>query len=225
MKIIVQTPTPDINKSENFYTKLGFTKTSEAPIIYADDKVRIEINSDRFARTGLKLFKADWAEEKKNLQEFHQLQETENHTIVCLPGNLWVYLIEEDTPNFKLGKKSKLGNNHGMSLETTETVRLNNALEVLGFNIVMGRAEDSWFVMADESGFSVSLMKPNACPHLFFSPSFNLFNSGNNLEVIKEIRNQGIEITEEITHFNKEGIVDNVIIRDPGGLGFFVFND
>ena len=29
----------------------------------------------------------------------------------------------------------------------------------------------------------------------------------------------------KITQFNKEGIVDNVIIRDPGGYGFFIFND
>jgi hypothetical protein len=51
------------------------------------------------------------------------------------------------------------------------------------------------------------------------------FNGGNNMAVIGKIRSARIPIAEEITHFNKEGIVDNIIIRDPGGYGFFVFND
>jgi len=51
------------------------------------------------------------------------------------------------------------------------------------------------------------------------------FNGKQNLEVIEKIRNNAIPITEEITHFNKEGIVDNIIIRDPGGYGFFIFSD
>jgi hypothetical protein len=43
--------------------------------------------------------------------------------------------------------------------------------------------------------------------------------------VIQKIRDLNIPITEEITAFNTECIVDNVIIRDPEGFGFFVFND
>lgn len=43
--------------------------------------------------------------------------------------------------------------------------------------------------------------------------------------MIEAVRKAGIPITEEITHFNSEGIVDNIIIRDPGGYGFYVFND
>ncbi len=68
-------------------------------------------------------------------------------------------------------------------------------------------------------------MKPNACPHLFFNPSLTYFNGKNNIDIIAKIRALNISITEEITHFNKEGKVDNIIIRDPGGFGFFLFND
>lgn len=46
-----------------------------------------------------------------------------------------------------------------------------------------------------------------------------------NLAVIKKIRELNIPIVEEISTFNKEGIVDNIIIRDPGGYGFFIFSD
>ena len=68
-------------------------------------------------------------------------------------------------------------------------------------------------------------MAANSCPHLFFNPSLTYFNSGRNPEVIAGIRAAGIPISEEITIFNKEGRVDNIIIRDPGGYGFFLFND
>jgi hypothetical protein len=68
-------------------------------------------------------------------------------------------------------------------------------------------------------------MKPQTCPHLFFNPSLNFFNGEDNISIISKIRSLDIPITEEITHFNKENKVDNIIIRDPGGYGFFLFND
>ncbi|MFK8104239.1 MAG: hypothetical protein AB8G15_17055 [Saprospiraceae bacterium] len=68
-------------------------------------------------------------------------------------------------------------------------------------------------------------MKAFACPHLFFNPSLSYFNGKENLAIITELRARKIPLTEEITFFNPEGIVDNVIVRDPGGLGFFVFSD
>ena len=51
------------------------------------------------------------------------------------------------------------------------------------------------------------------------------FNGQKNLAIIEEIRELNIPIAEEITYFNSEGTVDNIIIRDPGGYGFFIFND
>ena len=58
-----------------------------------------------------------------------------------------------------------------------------------------------------------------------YNPSLTYFNGGKNLPVNAAIREAGIPITEEITHFNEDGIVDNVILRDPGGYGFYIFND
>ena len=58
---------------------------------------------------------------------------------------------------------------------------------------------------------------------IYVSIAFN--GKENNPKVIQNIRNVGIPIAEEITTFNKEGIVDNIIIQDPGGYGFFIFND
>ena len=75
------------------------------------------------------------------------------------------------------------------------------------------------------SDFTITLMKPMTCPHLFFNPSMTYFNGKKNLSIIEKIRQLNIPIAEEITHFNNEGIADNMIIRDPGGYGFFIFND
>ena len=89
----------------------------------------------------------------------------------------------------------------------------------------MGNIEQGWVVFQNEEKATVSFMMPNSCPHLFFNPSLNYFNGKNNLAVIEKIKKAEISFTEEITHFNSNGMVDNVIVRDEGGLGFFVFSD
>ena len=45
------------------------------------------------------------------------------------------------------------------------------------------------------------------------------------MKIIEGIRKAGIDIEEDITAFNEKGIVDNIIIREPGGIGFFIFSD
>ena len=97
--------------------------------------------------------------------------------------------------------------------------------EAIGFSLTMGTPGDAYIVLENSDGFPVSLMQPLNCPHLFFNPSMTFFNGANNPKIIDKIREAGLPITEEITHFNKQGIVDNIIIRDPGGYGFFLFND
>ena len=89
----------------------------------------------------------------------------------------------------------------------------------------MGSAEKGWISMTNDNDFSVSLMSPNACPHSFYNPSLTYFNNKNNLSVIQKIRDLGIPIEEEITAFNPDGVADNIILRDAGGYGFFIFND
>src|SRR5690606_15097168 len=110
---------------------------------------------------------------------------------------------------------------------TLESIGINRSFkiwELLGFKHTMGSADQGWVGFSNDE-LSLSIMKPQTCPHLFFNPSLSYFNGKENLNVIQKIRDAGVSITEEITHFNKEGIVDNVIIRDPGGYGFFIFSD
>ena len=132
-------------------------------------------------------------------------------------GTMWGMAAEASS--------SVLGNYMGLSLETPDMDKSAQLFEILDFKAVMGSAEQGWVVFQNADGLGISLMKPMSCPHLFFNPSLTYFNGQNNLAVIEKIRALDIPITEEITHFNEENKVDNIIIRDPGGLGFFLFSD
>ena len=45
-------------QSTDFYTRLGFRKVSDAiPVLFSEGKALVEINPDRFARAGIKLYK------------------------------------------------------------------------------------------------------------------------------------------------------------------------
>jgi len=228
MTTIIHTPTNKLETSISFYEKLGFKRLSENPIIFSDGKAIIEINPDRSARAGIKLFKESWAKEISKLKEITAITNLANGYLISDPSGVWIFLIEtKEESNYKTEDSSfsTLGNFAGLSLETTDFNRSANIYEVLGFTKSMGSIEHGYVSFKNSDDLTVTLMKPLMCPHLFFNPSLTYFNGKNNLSVIEKIRTLNIPITEEITSFNKEGIVDNIIIRDPGGYGFFIFSD
>jgi len=224
----IQTPTPLEADSNNFYNTLGFHRIENTNNpVFTDGKVIIEINSDRFARAGLRLYKSSWSEELKTLREKHTLMDFPEGYLTTDPNGVWIYLItsaHSEYPN-EDESFSKLGNYAGVSIES---ISMKNSLEfysILGFYLITGSIDNAWMTLNHPSGFNISFMKPLGCPHLFSNPSLTYFNGSSNTAIIQEIRTLGIAITEEITYFSKSGDVDNIIIRDPGGLGFFIFND
>lgn len=229
MPSIIQTPTPNLTASLDFYTKLNFKVLSkENPTLVSDGKVIIEINPNRFARTGVKLFRNSWTTIVEQLENLTEVSKTEEGYLLSDPSGTRIYLIETDTPavyDLKDISGAVLGNSAGMSLETTAIHKSIEIWETLGFKKTMGGLEQGWIVFTNADDLSLSLMQPNSCPHLFFNPSLTYFNGKENPAIIAKIRSLKIPITEEITAFNKEGIVDNIIIRDPGGYGFFIFSD
>ncbi|HSP87405.1 MAG TPA: hypothetical protein VLN45_04685 [Ignavibacteriaceae bacterium] len=228
MNSVIHTPTSKLETSISFYEKLGFKRLSENPIIFTDGKAIIEINPDRSARAGIKLFKESWTKEISQLKEITAVANLANGFLISDPSGVWIFLIEtKEKPNYKTEDSSfsTLGNFAGLSLETTDFNRSANIYEVLGFTQSMGSIEYGYVSYKNSDDLTVTLMKALMCPHLFFNPSLTYFNGKNNLSVIEKIRSLNIPITEEITYFNKEGIVDNIIIRDPGGYGFFIFSD
>ncbi len=229
MHTIIHTPTNKVETSLDFYTKLKFkTIENENSNLVTDGKVVIEINPERTARAGIKLYRDAWDIVAKKLQLHTFVTKMENGFLLSDSSGTWIYLIEgKPDLQFETSENafSVLGNFAGLSLETTDMKSAIAIWKLLGFEKTMGDEEQGWVVYANQDGIGISLMKPFSCPHLFFNPSLTYFNGKNNLAVIQQIRDLNIPITEEITHFNKEGIVDNIIIRDPGGYGFFIFSD
>ena len=223
----IQTATPQLSQSQEFFTQIGFKPVGDNPMLWSDGKALIEINPDRFARPGIKLQKEDWSHEVATLRKITKVTPTAQGQLLSEPSGTWRYLVENETkPDFTFAEQpfGYLGNFVGLSLETTDMQRSADILETLGFKETMG-SRDQGFVGLALGDFGLSLMKPLSCPHLFFSPSLTYFNGINNKAIIDNLRSRQVPFAEEITIFNKEGIVDNVVIRDPGGLGFFIFSD
>ncbi len=229
MNTFLHTPTNDLRQSLDFYKKLNFKILSaENPTLVSDGNAIIEINPDRFARAGVKFYKSNWATIVEQLQKLTKVLPIENGYLLSDKSGVWIYLMESNsTINFNLNEveNSTLGNFAGLSLETTDIQGSIEIWEILGFSKTMGSVEQGWVAYENQDKMTVSFMQPNSCPHLFFNPSMTYFNGKDNLSIIAKIREARIPITEEITHFNKEKIVDNIIIRDPGGYGFFIFSD
>jgi hypothetical protein len=173
------------------------------------------------------MYKDSWAAEAELLKPITPVHKTEEGYLLNDLNGCWIYLKEKPFPFTALSKAADtlVGNFSGLSMESSDVHKSLAIWETLGFEIKMGGPDKGYVVLAHTDGFGLSLMQPMTCPHLFFNPSMTFFNGKDNLNLIAKIRKAGIPIAEEITHFNKENIVDNIIIRDPGGYGFFVFSD
>jgi len=227
MKTHIITPTPNITDSIAFYEDLQFSITPyRNKYLATDGSVVIEIDPSRYSRAGIKIMTNSADDLIVELQKVTRILQLENAYCLSDPSGTMIYISEEKTIEIKSqDKASILGNFAGLSLETVDPDKTMEIWKIIGFTKQTGNIDQGWVTLTNEDDLSVSIMKPNTCPHLFFNPSLTYFNGTNNPEIIQKVRLSGIPITEEITYFNNEGIVDNIIIRDPGGYGFFIFND
>lgn len=228
MKSLIVTPTPKLEASLEFYQKLGFRLLPHEDLtLVTDGKAFIQIDSTRTARAGVKLYRERWEEAAETLGQSTRVHSTDQGYFLSDPNGVQIYLVEGDPPTLEAEAQcfSTLGKFAGLSVECTDFDRSAALWTKLGFSHTMGDPIQGWSAYARPDGFGLSLMTAGSCPHLVFNPSMTYFNSGKNLEAIAKIKEAQIPITEEITRFNEEGIADNVIVRDPGGYGFYVFND
>jgi hypothetical protein len=227
-QVIIQTPTPSLEESIRFYESLDFHNIPDIEgNLYTDGKVLVDINEDRFGRLGFKFYKKNWIAELDKLKQCTTVIEISQGYLTTDPNGIWVYLISQERTTFALGEKSfsKLGNYAGVSIETISMAKSLDFYHIFGIVLSAGSVDNPWMTLTHSSGFNISFMKPLSCPHLFFNPSLTYFNGKSNTDIIAAIRKENIPITENITYFNEKAEVENVIIRDPGGLGFFIFND
>jgi len=227
MNIQIQTSTPKLAASLQFYRDLGMTVEEHDNCAFAYEAgITIKINYDRYARPGILIYEMDLLALKEKLSSDQVIIEYDNYIQLKGACGVNIYLLEGSPPVTPNGSsKSILGNYQGISLETICMDKSLALWSVLGFELEAGEPSQSWMTLKNKAGVAISLMALNSCPHVFYNPSLTYFNSGKNDLIIAEIRKKNISIHEEVTHFNPNGEVDNVILRDPGGVGFFVFND
>ncbi len=221
----IVTPTPRLDRSLDFYRRLGFTQFVEENLV-GDGQVVIEIESKRHARAGIRLEVDDVAAVVAELETIGRVYRLGDTPIAIAPTGTWVYLspVAEHPAGGEL-PRSTLGRCVGLSLESPDMDTSDAFWRLLGWHVSDGSIDDGYVSYKHATGLDVTIMLPLACPHLFFNPSLTYFNGAENVEVIRRIRAADVPITQEITWFNKTETVDNVILRDPGGYGFFVFND
>lgn len=220
------TPTGSLEESINFYRKIGFEQISESPALFCDGSLVVEIAIDRYARKGIKFYGDDWTEILSRLRNLTYVQEYEHGHIASDPNGIKTYFVKEEfSHNVPDEKTSIIGNFAGISIEAVDFKKTADFWGSIGYKLKDGSEGAGWATYSSGSNIDVSIMGINTCPHLFFNPGLTYFNGAENVNIIKKVRANGVAITEEITHFNKEGIVDNIVIRDPGGLGFFLFSD
>jgi len=226
MNTIIHTPTPDLNKSIAFYTRMGFFPIANSTC-FTDGKSIIEINPTRFARPGIKLIAESWTATVEKLNSLTEVISSDSGFLLGDGTGTWIYLIESnETITIPQNcSPSLFGNNQGITIESIDIENAAKIWSTIGFKTVAGEIEQGWISLVNDEGTVINIMTPNCCPHLFLNPSISYFNGTNNPEIIQKIRATGIEIKEEITHFNKENAVDNIIMADPGNIGFFIFND
>lgn len=225
---IVRTPTGDLDRSRLFYAKLGFEELGGGEtVLVTDGKVIVEIDPRPGSRTGLKLVKPDWSAESQTLVPAMAL-ELDSGFLVADPNGVRIELVEGDPEDYPepLGEGfAAVGKFVGLSVEAVDFDATVGFWLLLGYDAPEGQEMDGWAALTAGNAVDVTVLDAMSCPHLFFNPGLTYFNGENNLAVIDHIRQAEIPIDEEITIFNDEGIVDNIIIRDPGGTGFFIFND
>ncbi len=226
---VIHAATGNFKKSKCFYERLEFEVLSqESPFIVSDGKAIVEVNPENFARNGVKLYGADLGKLKESLKGITAITEYEDGILASDPNGVKVYATNESLDlDFEPKEKSfgMTGNFAGLSIEAVDTRATADFWMALGFKHMQGDVEKGFAVYSNDSTVGISIMGANMCPHLFFNPGLTYFNAGKNLTVIGKLREAEIRFTEEITVFNDDGVADNAIINDPGGLGFFIFND
>ncbi|KXX66847.1 hypothetical protein [Flammeovirga sp. SJP92] len=228
MKTLIQTTFTSLEQTKLFYEKLNFQIHEYEDLLIANDGViQISLTNKQFMRKGIVIYSDTLVEQIETVKNEFDVIEIEEGFILSSPCGVWVYIYKGRGKDFLSNSEpsSILGNYAGLSLES---LNLDHSIQFwteLGFELQMGSVDQGWLTMVNRGGFILSIMQALNCPHQFFNPSLTYFNGKDNEEVIQKIRDKKVPITEEITYFNNKGIVDNVILRDPMGLGFFIFND
>lgn len=223
MTTTLVTATPDPETSREFYLDTGFTPLG--PHTFGATGLTIRIDPTRTARAAVVLH-GDPGERRAALEAVGRVVERKDRSLITSdPNGVLLVLDPTGAPSVQEVPPSLLGGFAGLSIEAVDPERTTHFWEAAGWKREKGDPGQGWVSLGREEGFGLSIMGMEMCPHLFPNPGITFFNSGRNPAIIAALRDRGVPFAEEVTVFNDQGEVDNVVLRDPGGLGFFVFND
>lgn len=228
MKLYIQSPAPNFDRSQEFYKSIGFNVQliSDQKAIVSDDRISLIINGLPNARLGIILASDNVQVYFNRYNEKYSVLKDEKGYITADPNGVKLYLqpmYQKQIP--KKSSSSIIGTNYGYGIETHYMEQSIDFWHRLGYTSPT-TAVKSYVTLSANNLPDLTLFAPGMCPHAFYNPSLTYFNGKEgNPKVINQIRQRGIVPVEEITAFNPEGLVDNIIISDPGGLHYFIFND
>jgi len=139
------------------------------------------------------------------------------------PSGTWIKERKEKIKYSTIDTKSLLGNYAGVCIKTLDIEASFIFWQAKGFKGKLN-LNASWCELENENGDRLSLLKANSCPHLFTNPSLAFFNGPEKSTIIQKIKALRLPVKQEVI-FREESSAENQILNDPGGLGFFVFND
>lgn len=206
MRLIVESPATNLNESLAYYNSLGFicSPWKKNGLCQAKN-LTIFLNTSAYSRPCINLLEA-----KENKLE-------------ASPNGTWIKESTEVITEDETSSNSLLGNYAGICIETLDMKASFIFWQAKGFTGNL-EPEASWCSLKNKNGDTISLLKANSCPHLFTNPSLAFFNGHQNSKIIRQLKALNVPITQEVI-FGEETTADNLVINDPGGLGFFVFND
>lgn len=224
MILCVTTPAPRPAESLSALARLGFEPVDGSAGLLSDGAAALAMDGAPAGRLGLRVWRSALAEGAEPWIERQGPVAFEGGRLLQAPSGARVEVLDGDPPALELSDRGRvLGGFAGVSLESPSLAR---SLEfwgaLLGASLSAGGAEQGWVTARVEGGPDLSFMAPFACPHSFVNPSLTYFNGGRNAEVIADLERRGAPVFEVV---GGDDPAENVILREPGGVGFFVFND
>ncbi len=226
MILCLTTPAPDPEVSATSLSRLGFEPVAPGASLMTDGAAVIDMDTSPRARAGVRVWRGALAGEVEATLELHGAAAFEGGQLVTAPSGVPVWVMDGVGPAHELGRLgSLLGTFAGISIETpnlSRSVAFWSGL--LDAQVAAGGIDQGWLTLRRDGMEDLSFMGPLACPHSFANPSLTYFNGDRNADVIRAVRAREIPVFEEVGG-TESTPAENIILREPGGLGFFVFND
>lgn len=226
MSLCLTTPAPNPERSATLLAQLGFEPVVDGAALWTDGAALLHVDPAPRARAGIQVWRDELGDGAAACLGGPEAAKFDGGQLLVAPSGTPVWVMDGTRPEVELGSRGGvLGKFAGISLETPSLAR---SVEfwgsLLGARVEAGGVEQGWLTLRRAGMADLSCMAHLACPHSFANPSFTYFNGGDNPSVIDDVRRRGVSIFEEVAGAGG-GPAQNIILREPGGVGFFVFND